>query len=95
MFPLLVPIVSVALTVSLTFGETRYRALAEVSLVLGAAVAFDAVLPSRRRPSPPQSPERSSRPNTAAVTKSRTMTKPTGSELSIGSVVNDDGDTTR
>ncbi len=94
-FPLLVPIVSVALTVSLTFGETRYRALAEVSLVLGAAVAFDAVLPSRRRPSPPQSPERSSRPNTAAVTKSRTMTKPTGSELSIGSVVNDDGDTTR
>ena len=38
-------------TVSVTFGETRYRALAEVSLVLLSAVAVDAALRalSRRR----------------------------------------------
>ena len=49
--PLLAPIIGVTLTVSVTFGETRYRALAEVSLVLLSAVAVDAALRalSRRR----------------------------------------------
>jgi uncharacterized membrane protein YoaK (UPF0700 family) len=52
--PLLAPIISVALTVSVTFGETRYRALAEVSLVVLSAVAVDAALRAlgrRRAPS--------------------------------------------
>jgi hypothetical protein len=43
-FPLLAMVVSVVLSVSVTIGETRYRAVAEVPLVLGAAVALDAVI---------------------------------------------------
>jgi 4-amino-4-deoxy-L-arabinose transferase-like glycosyltransferase len=43
-FPLLALVVSVVISVSVTIGETRYRAVAEVPLVLGAAVALDAVL---------------------------------------------------
>jgi 4-amino-4-deoxy-L-arabinose transferase-like glycosyltransferase len=43
-FPLLALVVSVVLSVSLTIGETRYRAVAEVPLVLGAAVALDAAI---------------------------------------------------
>jgi hypothetical protein len=43
-FPLLVLVVSVVISVSVTIGETRYRAVAEVPLVLGAAVALDAGL---------------------------------------------------
>ncbi len=73
--PLLAPIISVALTVSVTFGETRYRALAEVSLVVLSAVAVDAALRAlgrRRAPSSHdgdrptiakgESPERGSNP---------------------------------
>jgi 4-amino-4-deoxy-L-arabinose transferase-like glycosyltransferase len=55
-FPLLALIVSVVLSVSVTIGETRYRAVAEVPLVVGAAVALDAaiarVLDRRRRREP-------------------------------------------
>ncbi len=47
-FPLFAPIAGVALAVSMTFGETRYRAVAEVPLAVGAAVAIDAAL-SRRQ----------------------------------------------
>jgi 4-amino-4-deoxy-L-arabinose transferase-like glycosyltransferase len=43
-FPLLALVVSVVLAVSFTIGETRYRAAAEVPLVLGAAVALDAAI---------------------------------------------------
>jgi 4-amino-4-deoxy-L-arabinose transferase-like glycosyltransferase len=73
--PLLAPVISVALTVSVTFGETRYRALAEVSLVVLTAVAIDAAVRSleRRRARGPddgdrptiakgESPERGSNP---------------------------------
>jgi 4-amino-4-deoxy-L-arabinose transferase-like glycosyltransferase len=48
-YPLLVPIVVIALAVALTFGETRYRASGEVSLVLLAAIGLDAVLRPARR----------------------------------------------
>jgi len=43
-FPLLAFIVNVVITVSITFGETRYRALAEVPLLLGGAVGADVLL---------------------------------------------------
>ncbi len=43
-FPLLAFIVNVALTVAVTFGETRYRALAEVPLVLSGAVGIDVLV---------------------------------------------------
>ena len=71
--PILAPIVSVTLTVSVAFGETRYRALAEVSLVLLAAVAIDAAVAEIvRRRRPPSSegtggcPERDSNPHVLA-----------------------------
>jgi 4-amino-4-deoxy-L-arabinose transferase-like glycosyltransferase len=48
-FPLLSFPATVALAVAATFGETRYRALAEVTLVLGAAVAVDAGLAALAR----------------------------------------------
>jgi hypothetical protein len=44
-----------ALSVAVTIGETRYRALAEVALVLGAAVTIDAMI-SRLRPRPRSAP---------------------------------------
>jgi 4-amino-4-deoxy-L-arabinose transferase-like glycosyltransferase len=43
-FPLLAPIVAVVVAVALTYGQTRFRAPADVSLALLAAVALDAVL---------------------------------------------------
>jgi hypothetical protein len=51
--PLLAPFAAVAVTVAVTFGETRYRALAEVSLIVLAAVGFEALIRSglRRRTS--------------------------------------------
>ena len=48
-FPLLAIVLTPALSVAVTIGETRYRALAEVALVLGGAVTIDAVI-SRLRP---------------------------------------------
>jgi len=50
-FPLLSLVGTVTVAVAVTFGETRYRALAEVALALGAAVAVDAALAAlgRRR----------------------------------------------
>ena len=53
-FPLLAMLLTPALSVAVTIGETRYRALAEVALALGAAVTIDAVisqLSPRRRSS--------------------------------------------
>jgi hypothetical protein len=54
-FPLLAIMLTPALSVAVTIGETRYRALAEVALVLGAAVTIDAVISQlrpRRRSTP-------------------------------------------
>jgi 4-amino-4-deoxy-L-arabinose transferase-like glycosyltransferase len=57
-YPLLVYFVVVAATVASTFGETRYRAPAEVPLVLLAAVGLDAMVrrgrPGAERPAPAQ-----------------------------------------
>jgi 4-amino-4-deoxy-L-arabinose transferase-like glycosyltransferase len=66
-FPLLALIVSVVLSVSVTIGETRYRAAAEVPLVLGAAVALDTamarVVARRKRREPEdQRPEEAKAP---------------------------------
>ena len=47
-YPLLVFVATSVIAVAVTFGEVRYRAAAEIPIVLLAAVAFDAVLPSRR-----------------------------------------------
>jgi 4-amino-4-deoxy-L-arabinose transferase-like glycosyltransferase len=53
-YPLLAFVATAALAVAPTIGDVRYRAAAEVPLVLLAAVAIDAVLP-RRRPATPGS----------------------------------------
>ena len=55
-FPLLATVLTPALSVAVTIGETRYRALAEVALVLGGAVTIDAVI-SRLRPRKQLTPE--------------------------------------
>jgi len=47
-FPLLVFPALVLLTTMITFGQVRYRATAEVSLVVLAAVAIDAAIGARR-----------------------------------------------
>jgi 4-amino-4-deoxy-L-arabinose transferase-like glycosyltransferase len=44
LYPLLVFFLSVAITVATAYGETRYRAAAEVPLVILAAVGLDALL---------------------------------------------------
>jgi hypothetical protein len=49
LFPLMAFVLTVTVAVALTFGQTRYRAPAEVTIVLLAAAAVDAVLPRRRR----------------------------------------------
>ena len=46
-YPLLAFVATVVITVATTFGETRYRAAAEVSIVLLAGVGIDAVLPRK------------------------------------------------
>ena len=51
-YPLLAFIATVVIAVASSFGDTRYRAAAEVSVVLLTAVAIDAVLPSKRSESP-------------------------------------------
>ena len=48
-FPLLLFPALVLLTTMITFGQVRYRATAEVSLVVLAAVAIDAAISARRR----------------------------------------------
>jgi Dolichyl-phosphate-mannose-protein mannosyltransferase len=67
-FPLLAFVWSVAVAVALVFGETRYRAVAEVPLVIGAAVGLGALwdaaasrLSLRTGPRPP-GPDRRPRP---------------------------------
>lgn len=49
--PFLAPVITVTISAMLTFGNTRYRASAEITLVIGAAVAFVALWDRwRRRP---------------------------------------------
>ena len=47
LYPLLAFIVTVVLSVAVTYGETRYRAAAEVSIALLAAVGIDAFIPRK------------------------------------------------
>ncbi|MGH9025403.1 MAG: glycosyltransferase family 39 protein, partial [Acidimicrobiia bacterium] len=49
LFPMLAFVIISVIAVATTFGYSRYRAPAEVSLVLLAAVAVDAILARRRR----------------------------------------------
>jgi 4-amino-4-deoxy-L-arabinose transferase-like glycosyltransferase len=44
LYPLLAFVLTTAIAVAITYGETRYRATAEVSIVLLVAVGLDAVL---------------------------------------------------
>ena len=48
-YPLLAFVATAAIAVAPTIGDVRYRAAAEVPLVLLAAVGIDAVLPRRSR----------------------------------------------
>jgi 4-amino-4-deoxy-L-arabinose transferase-like glycosyltransferase len=56
LLPPLFLVALVVITVAVTFGQTRYRAPAEVTLVLLAAVAIDAVLAARAARRTPGSP---------------------------------------
>jgi hypothetical protein len=47
--PLLAVVAVVVMTVVITYGQTRFRAMAEVPLVAGAAVGIDAVARAVRR----------------------------------------------
>jgi hypothetical protein len=47
--PLVATIAAVAIGVALTWGSLRFRIPVDVSLIVLAAVALDAVLPSRGR----------------------------------------------
>ncbi|MFM8238087.1 MAG: glycosyl transferase, partial [Actinomycetota bacterium] len=55
LFPLLVLPGLALLTVAVTYGTNRFRAVGETSLLVLAAVAIDAIL--RRRPTRPNTPE--------------------------------------
>jgi 4-amino-4-deoxy-L-arabinose transferase-like glycosyltransferase len=48
-FPVLAPVVAVVIAVAFTYGQTRFRAPAEISLALLAGVAIDAALHRRAR----------------------------------------------
>jgi hypothetical protein len=50
-YPLLAFVVTIVIAVALAFGDERYRAGAEVSIVLLAAIGIDGLLRSRRPPS--------------------------------------------
>ena len=54
--PLLAVIGTVAITVAITFGSTRYRAPADVAIALLAAVGIDALVKawSKRQLEPPE-----------------------------------------
>ena len=62
-FPLVAGVINVAVTVVLFYGSTRFRAPAEPSLVLLAAVAADALVTRLRAPSQPLSPSPSLSPS--------------------------------
>jgi 4-amino-4-deoxy-L-arabinose transferase-like glycosyltransferase len=51
-YPLLAFLATIAITVAVSSGDTRYRAAAEVSIVVLAAIGIERLLP-RRRPAPP------------------------------------------
>ena len=62
--PLVVPILTIVLTVAGTIGEIRYRAAAEISLVVLASVALAALSESlRKRSQSPSAAESSTIPN--------------------------------
>jgi 4-amino-4-deoxy-L-arabinose transferase-like glycosyltransferase len=48
LYPLLAFVLTVVITVATAYGETRYRAAAEVPLVILAAVGLEALLPRKR-----------------------------------------------
>jgi hypothetical protein len=48
-FPVLAPVAAVVIAVAFTYGQTRFRAPAEISLALLAAVALDAAVRRRAR----------------------------------------------
>jgi hypothetical protein len=56
--PLLAPVLTVTFSAIITFGNTRYRAAAELTLALGAAVAFVALVEhlQSRRVTPVEAP---------------------------------------
>jgi hypothetical protein len=54
-YPLLAFVATAAIAVAPTIGDVRYRAAAEIPLVLLAAVAIDTVLPDKA-PAPPDGP---------------------------------------
>jgi 4-amino-4-deoxy-L-arabinose transferase-like glycosyltransferase len=60
-FPLVAPIAAVLVAVALTYGQTRFRVPAEVSLALFAAVALDAVIDRLIRSPEPRTPSTSHR----------------------------------
>jgi 4-amino-4-deoxy-L-arabinose transferase-like glycosyltransferase len=49
-FPILAPVAAVVIAVAFTYGQTRFRAPAEISMALLAAVTIDAVLRRRAQP---------------------------------------------
>ena len=58
LLPLLAPVAAVVISAAVTFGETRYRALAEVAIVLAASVGVDALITRLGGKSPPMSDHR-------------------------------------
>jgi 4-amino-4-deoxy-L-arabinose transferase-like glycosyltransferase len=50
LFPFLAPVVAVLIAVTITYGQTRFRAAAEPTLVVLTAVALDAAVRYRARP---------------------------------------------
>ncbi len=75
-FPLLVPPVMVVVTVALTYFSTRFRASAEVSICLLAAVALDAAIARRRPPEEAPTAPRRDAQNSWSETVDTTSTVP-------------------
>jgi hypothetical protein len=62
-YPLLAFVATIVIAVAIAFGDTRYRAGAEITLVLLAAIGIDAVLPTWRFASPTGSAAPNDRPD--------------------------------
>ncbi len=73
LLPVLAPVGVVFAAIGLTFAQTRYRAPAEVPLVLLAAVALDAIIGALRRPEP--APRASGFPAPARGLRRSTMSR--------------------
>ena len=50
-YPILAFVATVVISVAMTFGDTRYRAAADVSILLLAEIGIDDVIPVKRSPS--------------------------------------------